>query len=133
MEKRENQMSGILRFYRHPVTLGARWFFPAPGRWRLGAGLLAEIDFIRKEITSSNAGIETGPNDIDVQPSLVPFALAGLHLVGPIFFTVSLGARVVIDKTRYFAQATPSSERVVIFSPWRVQPRLSIGMYGLFF
>jgi hypothetical protein len=133
LEKREDQLSGMMEFYRHPVGIGLRWFSPALGHWRLGAGLLGEIDFIRKRIRSLNSGIETAPNGIDVQSGVVPFALAGRHLLGPIFFTAGLGARVVIDKTRYLARTAPESERVVVFSPWRVQPRLSIGLYGIFF
>lgn len=133
LEIRLGEFSGIIRIFRHPVGLGLRYFFATWGRLCLGSGALIELDVMRKKTTSSQKDVATSPDGIDLQTSVIPFVSTGVHLTGPVFATASIGMRVVMDKTQYWTRSTPAAPRTNAFSPWRVQPRFSVGLFGNFF
>ena len=133
LEIKSQRVLGTLRLTRHPVGIGVRWYPFSRARWRLGGGVLMEIDIFLKEISSDDPDVKTSRSGTQVQLGIVPSLASGLHLAGPLYAALHIGMRIVTDKVQYFEKPSPEEARSSLYSPWRVQTRLSLGLYVLLF
>ena len=93
-----------------------------------------ELDIVKQETTPHDELIEGAPDDFRTQVGIVPCITSGLHLVGPLYATLHLGMRIIPVKTKYLAELrSEESETEIIFIPWHVQFRFSLGVYVLLF
>lgn len=119
---------GTFRVSRHPVSFGVGWLF-ATSRWRFAAGLLAELDVVNESTSTTQAGIEVGKRTV-VRYAMIPDVMAAFELVQPIHLAVHLGPRIVFNPPEYIVNR---DSKQIVYTTWRVQPRLFFGIYAAFF
>ncbi len=126
LEASPEAAEATLELRRHPIAVGLGWTFPLK-RWRLGADLLLELDAVGELAASTNNAITATGATTRIRTSIIPEVTAGLRIAGPLFGAFRLGMRVLTDKPRYRAEVEGHSS--VIYEPWRLQVRATIGAY----
>lgn len=113
---------------RRPIGLGLGWVFQVRG-WRFGLGGLLELDVSTEKANASDDAVTVGVSQetTHLRVSLVPEGMVGVRMVGPLFATLRAGMRILTTTPRYTSEINEQSQ--AIYEPWRVQARVSLGVY----
>ncbi len=122
--------AGSLTLKRHPMNIGLLWRFSIGRLWLVPGGLV-ELDIVKEIVVPSNSHIHVTGNETEMRVGIIPNLSVGYRIVGPFSAAMDVGMHILTSKPRY--KSRRNGEVETVYEPWRLQPRVTIGIVAAFF